>query len=104
FGIDDHGGPMLALVKAPGLVSPYSPFQTSPGHAGFEELMQLAFSAGIARTFRMPFRPLIGADEDVFVELGHLDTSVLLLYFNPALASPGVKRQQVLIRPLTKDF
>jgi hypothetical protein len=74
FGIDDKIRPMLALIKAPGLVGPNFAFQSTFRQLLFEELLQFSPGLRIAATSRVSSRPLVAANEDVFLKLGHSKT------------------------------
>ena len=65
---------MLALVQASGLIGSHSSFESSFGQFLFEQILQLGLRIGVATAARMPWRPLIAADKNVLLKLGHEET------------------------------
>jgi hypothetical protein len=72
FGINDHCRTVLALVEASRLVGAYGSADTSDGEKALELLVESSGAGRIATATRVSYRSLVAADEDVFVELGHL--------------------------------
>ncbi len=71
FGIHDNRGTMLALIEAPGLVGTHRRLGTGDRQKALEFAMEERGTRRVATATRVSFRPLITANEDVFVELRH---------------------------------
>src|SRR5581483_825776 len=71
FGIDDHAGPVFAMIEAPRFVRAHRPFEPQPLDLFLEEGMQPFRSLRRAAAARIVLRPLIDADEDMMREGGH---------------------------------
>ena len=69
--INHHGGAMLALVEASRHVSPNPLLESSKGQFLLEEELKLGLPGGIATATRVSRFPLITADEQMPLELGH---------------------------------
>ena len=79
--IHHHRRPVLALIEASGFVGTHLSFQSPCRHAGLKQLMNLG-SSRIARSFRVSFRPLIGAYKNVSLKLRHF-LDVISLFRSP---------------------
>lgn len=69
--IDDHSGPVLALIEATGHIGTHPLFESSQRELLLEEELQAGLARRIAAAARMSGFPLIAADEKVLLELGH---------------------------------
>ena len=72
FGIDDHRGPVLALIEASGFVGAHQSLETAIRNRRFEQLLQVALGALGATSANARGLALIGTDEDVFLKFGHI--------------------------------
>jgi hypothetical protein len=63
--------PVLALVQTAGFIGPYPVFQPALGKFLFEDPLQLAGPTWITAGSGTTFWPLVDADENVLLELGH---------------------------------
>jgi hypothetical protein len=86
--IDHYIRPMLTLVEAAGLVGPYLALDSTQAKCGLELFLQFTFSRRVARTLRMAFRPLVGADENVFLKFGRNATSKTFCVSKETLCVP----------------
>lgn len=71
IGIYHDVRPVFALIEATGFVSPNRGPQPSECYPRLECAMQFTLTGRIAAASRMAFRPLIGANENVFLKLRH---------------------------------
>jgi hypothetical protein len=71
LGIDDHGGPVLALIEASGLVGTYGCLNAGERQLTLQFEMQVCGSGRIAGAAGMVGSALIAADENMFREFGH---------------------------------
>jgi len=69
--IDHDVGSVFALVQASGLVCPDFTLKAALGQFLLEKLLQRGLTRWIAAAPRMSIWPLIPADENVFLKLGH---------------------------------
>lgn len=69
--IDDHRGPVFALVETAGHVRAHPLLESTQGEFLFEKELELSLARRIAATARMSGFALIAADEKVLLELGH---------------------------------
>jgi hypothetical protein len=72
-GIDDNIWAMLTLVEASGFVGAHSMLQSALRKFLLKDPLQFTFAAGITTAAWVSFWPLIDADKDVLVELGHIN-------------------------------
>jgi len=71
FGIHHDGRTVFALVQASGLVGAHRGLNSALGQMSLKGTLQFGAPGWIAAAARMSVGTLIGADEDMFLELRH---------------------------------
>ena len=72
IGIYHDGGPVFALIEAPRHVGSHALLESSQRELLLEKKLQLSLAGWIAAAARMSRLALVAADEQVFLELGHI--------------------------------
>jgi hypothetical protein len=93
FGIDDHVGAVLALVKTAGLIGAHTTFESALGELGFQRFLQFSLARRVAASARTRGVADVSANEDVALELHSFSLTLTLN------ADPSTRRRPPLRAP-----